>query len=142
MSRTDPRVISRRRLMGGTIVTALASRSYPAHRSGTMGSNRRATGRRPNIILIVLDDLDSTVVTQMPEFQHLVADRGATFANFFVTTPLCAPSRASILRGQYAHNHGMLTNTVPEGGFRSSISWGMKNLRSPRGSTTRATAPL
>ena len=118
MSSTNPMVTNRRRLIGGAIGTALASRSSqptPAAQSAETGE----PGRRPNIVLIVLDDLDSTVVTQLPEFQDLVVDRGATFTNFFVTTPLCAPSRASLLRGQYAHNHGMLTNTVPDGGFRA-----------------------
>src|SRR4051794_6063238 len=112
----DPTVTNRRRLIGGVIGTALANRSAqptPAAQSTETGEPEW----RPNIVLIVLDDLDSTVVTQLPEYQDLVADRGATFANFFVTTPLCGPSRASLLRGQYAHNHGLLTNTVPSGGF-------------------------
>jgi N-acetylglucosamine-6-sulfatase len=116
VSRKYSTVTSRRRLVGGVLGATLTSRSAtstPAARS----TETEAQGRRPNIVLIVLDDLDSTVVTQLPEFQDLVTDHGATFTNFFVTTPLCAPSRASLLRGQYAHNHGLLTNTVPDGGF-------------------------
>jgi N-acetylglucosamine-6-sulfatase len=114
--RTYATVTSRRRLVGGALGAALASRSAsstPAAQSAETSSSEP----QPNIVLIVLDDLDSTVVTQLPEFQDLVAGRGATFTNFFVTTPLCAPSRASLLRGQYAHNHGMLTNNGPAGGF-------------------------
>jgi N-acetylglucosamine-6-sulfatase len=115
VSRKNATVTSRRRLVGGVLGAALASRSVsptPAAQSeGTHPSGR------PNIVLIVLDDLDSAVVTQMPEFQDLVGDQAATFTNFFVTTPLCAPARASLLRGQYAHNHGMLTNNGPSGGF-------------------------
>ena len=53
----------------------------------------------------------------MPRLKALIADRGTTFANAFVTTPLCSPSRASILTGQYAHNHGLLSNQLPLGGF-------------------------
>ena len=117
VSRTDPRVASRRRLIGA-IAAALASRSSQLT-AAAQSAETGEPGRRPNIILIVLDDLDSTVVTQMPEFQELVEGRAATCTNFFVTTPLCAPSRASLLRGQYPHNHGMLTNTVPDGGFRT-----------------------
>jgi arylsulfatase A-like enzyme len=47
---------------------------------------------------------------------------GATFSQFVVTTPLCSPSRATLLRGQYAHNHGVLQNRGNkeiEGGFPS-----------------------
>ena len=116
MPRKYATVTSRRRLVGGALGAALASRSAPPTLAA-QSAETEAPGRRPNIVLIVLDDLDSTVVTQLPEYQDLVAGRGATFANFFVTTPLCAPSRASLLRGQYAHNHGMLTNNVPTGGF-------------------------
>jgi N-acetylglucosamine-6-sulfatase len=74
---------------------------------------------RPNVVLIVLDDLDARMVAQMPGLQTLVGDQGVTFSNFFVTSPLCGPSRASLLRGQYAHNHGMLANTGQEGGFQT-----------------------
>jgi N-acetylglucosamine-6-sulfatase len=65
----------------------------------------------------MLDDFDTRAVAQMPACQDLVAEQGATFANFFVTTPICCPSRASLLRGQYAHNHGVLNSTGNTTGF-------------------------
>jgi arylsulfatase A-like enzyme len=71
----------------------------------------------PNIVLIVTDDLDARSAACLPNVQSILADEGVTFANFFVTTPLCCPSRASILRGQYAHNHGVLGNTGDAGGY-------------------------
>jgi N-acetylglucosamine-6-sulfatase len=69
---------------------------------------------RPNIIFILMDDLrwdemDYPFVT-VPNIARL-AREGARFANAFVTTPLCSPSRASLLTGQYAHRHGITDNT-------------------------------
>jgi N-acetylglucosamine-6-sulfatase len=76
-----------------------------------------ATAGPPNIIVIVTDDLDARSVACMPNVQALLAKEGLTFSNAFVTTPLCCPSRASILRGQYAHSHGVLNNVGENGGF-------------------------
>lgn len=73
--------------------------------------------RRPHIVLILADDLDARSVEFMPKLKSLVAERGASFSSFFASEPLCCPSRASILTGQYAHNHGVRTNDAPRGGF-------------------------
>jgi N-acetylglucosamine-6-sulfatase len=71
----------------------------------------------PNFVVIVVDDLDSGSLSYMPAVNRLLVKRGATFSRFFVTTPLCCPSRASILLGQYAHNHRVLRNTGDDAGF-------------------------
>jgi len=72
----------------------------------------------PNIVFILTDDLDARSIGFMPKLKSLVADRGTTFANFFVTNSLCCPSRASFLTGKYVHNHGVFTNSFPPGGFQ------------------------
>ena len=81
---------------------------------------------RPNIILIVTDDLDSRAVQAMPNVQTLLAAQGVRCHRNFVTTPLCAPSRASLFRGQYAHNHGVLTNAGDQGGFPAFHALGLE----------------
>ena len=52
----------------------------------------------------------------MTRVQRLLASRGVTFDNSFVSFSLCCPSRATFLTGQYAHNHGVLANGPPSGG--------------------------
>src|SRR4051794_41804934 len=52
----------------------------------------------------------------MPQVRQMQRE-GMTFTNYFVTDSLCCPPRASIFTGRYPHNHGVLTNTPPIGGF-------------------------
>jgi N-acetylglucosamine-6-sulfatase len=84
-------------------------------------------GGPPNVILIITDDLDSRAVTAMPNTQSLLAAQGVRCSRYFVTTPLCAPSRSSIFRGQYAHNHGVTTNTGDTGGFPAFHRLGLES---------------
>ncbi len=78
---------------------------------------RAETPKRPNIVFILVDDLrwDALGCTGHPFVKTPNIDRlareGATFKNFFVSIPLCSPSRASYLTGQYAHKHGVIDNT-------------------------------
>src|SRR5918998_5835493 len=70
---------------------------------------------KPNIILVLTDDQDLRSLAHMPRVKANLVDRGTTFKNGFVTDSLCCPSRASILRGQYPHNHGVKGNVEPSG---------------------------
>ncbi|MBN8655105.1 MAG: sulfatase [Anaerolineae bacterium] len=79
-------------------------------------SQDRLNDSRPNIILIVTDDQPYHTVDYMPFVKTELMHNGIVFENGFATTPLCCPGRASILSGQYAHNHQVLTNTLPLGG--------------------------
>jgi len=74
---------------------------------------------RPNIVLILADDLDEELgtTTYMPILQDLLVEKGLTLEDFYVSSSVCCPSRATILRGQYSHNHGVLSNNAPFGGF-------------------------
>ena len=71
----------------------------------------------PNIVFILVDDLRwddlgcaGNDFVSTPNIDRL-AREGAQFQNAFATTPLCSPSRGSILTGQFAHVHGITDNT-------------------------------
>jgi len=79
----------------------------------------RAADDSPNVVLITADDMDVDDVAHMPHLQRLIADQGVTLTEGLAPTPICVPARASLLTGQYAHNHGALTIEGRNGGFRS-----------------------
>jgi N-acetylglucosamine-6-sulfatase len=74
----------------------------------------------PNVVLILTDDLafedvNPATLKHMPHLRALM-EEGTFFENAFATNSLCCPSRATILRGQYTHNHQILHNQPPFGG--------------------------
>jgi len=81
----------------------------------------------PNVVFILADDLDAGSVSRMPNLRSLLIEQGTTFENAFATNPLCCPSRATILRGQYAHNHEILGNEPPQGGSEKFHEMGHEN---------------
>jgi arylsulfatase A-like enzyme len=73
---------------------------------------------RPNVLVIMTDDQTVDDMKVLPKTQALLAQAGTTFASSFVSCALCCPSRATFLTGQYPHNHGVLANSGPNGGYR------------------------
>lgn len=73
----------------------------------------------PSIVLIVTDDQRWDTMWAMPIVRSELAAKGISFENGFVSNPLCCPSRATILTGQYSHSNGVYTNQSgrPYGGF-------------------------
>lgn len=112
--------VSRRQALealGGAGVTATLSGCEAARSPAA-----RQEGPR-NVVFILSDDhrfdflsaLDRPGTPSFLETPHMnrMLNGGAHLSNAFVTTSLCAPSRASILTGQYAHEHQVLTNQPP-----------------------------
>lgn len=86
--------------------TAQAANAKPAKAKG-----------RPNILVIESDDQTLESQRVMNETNRLIGGRGATFRDSFVSNPLCCPSRATFLTGQYSRNNGVRTNNLPDGGY-------------------------
>jgi N-acetylglucosamine-6-sulfatase len=68
------------------------------------------TPGRPNVVVILTDDQTVGTLDVMPNVRQLIMDEGAQIRNGIIPTPLCCPSRASLLTGQHAHTTGVWTN--------------------------------
>lgn len=84
-----------------------------------IGSARSPGGaaERPNIVLVVTDDLTKRDYFDLGSNLSSFASGGTFFHNAFVTTTLCCPSRASTLTGLYAHNHHITQHIDPGTGY-------------------------
>jgi choline-sulfatase len=76
-------------------------------------------GKRPNVLLIMADQMtpyalraygNSAALT--PHIDRL-AERGVLFENMYCNSPLCTPSRMSMLSGRYVHRIGSWDNAAP-----------------------------
>lgn len=74
---------------------------------------------KPNIIFIITDDQDVRTGTldYMPKLHASIAEQGVTSEHFYAPVSLCCPSRVSLLKGQYAHNHNVTYVSTPYGGM-------------------------
>ena len=85
---------------------------------GGSGQAGAALASRPSFVVIQTDDQTLAGLTgSMANTMNLIAARGMTFENYYVSYPLCCPSRVSLLTGRYAHNHDVRGNIQPEGGY-------------------------
>jgi hypothetical protein len=68
---------------------------------------------KSNLVFFITDDQDVELgsLSAMNTTRSLLADGGTTLHNYFVTTPICCPSRISYLSGRYAHNTGAMATT-------------------------------
>jgi N-acetylglucosamine-6-sulfatase len=71
----------------------------------------------PNVVVVLTDDQAPGTMRAMPAARRLLGGGGVTFEQAVASFPLCCPSRATLLTGQYAHNHGVLDNGPPLGGY-------------------------
>jgi N-acetylglucosamine-6-sulfatase len=72
---------------------------------------------RPNIVVVMTDDQTVADLEVMPRVRKLLGAAGVSFDRSYVSYPVCCPSRATYLSGQYAHNHNVLGLYPPTGGY-------------------------
>ncbi|MSX01769.1 MAG: sulfatase-like hydrolase/transferase [Actinobacteria bacterium] len=108
-----------------TIVLAAAAAaafSAPIASAG-VSSSAAPSAKKPNVLVIMADDMRYDDMKWMPQTKKLLGNQGTTFSKHFVTYPLCCPARTTFLTGQLAHNHGVTSVFSPD----NFIGWSTKD---------------
>ncbi|GLZ50701.1 sulfatase [Actinomycetospora sp. NBRC 106378] len=100
----------------GCATTSPGGDPSPPELAGPPGVVPASQAGHPNIVLVLTDDLEPSLLRFMPHVQQLAA-RGASFADADVADTLCCPSRSSIFTGAFPHDTGVFTNSGPDGGY-------------------------
>jgi len=110
--------LSRRDFLG-LMGVSIAAQMLPS------SAGRCEATKKPNFILIFADDLGYGDISgfglkespfETPNLERMAAE-GAKLTNFYVPTPYCAPSRATILTGRYPFRNGVVFNPSPDAGI-------------------------
>jgi N-acetylglucosamine-6-sulfatase len=98
-----------RRGAAAVAILAVLAATAVATSGESQGARQNA---RPNIVLVVTDDQTLAAFNgrTMPYTVGNVAGPGTTFHNTIASNPLCCPSRATMITGQYGHNNGVMNN--------------------------------
>src|SRR5215217_1483275 len=86
-----------------------------------------SAAERPNIVFVLTDDQFPGTENAMPALNKDIISQGVEFINMTSTYPLCCPARATIERGQYAHNTHIYGNELPLGGWAKFRDQGLQD---------------
>ena len=121
-----------RRLAATAVAVAVAVLLpvLPQTRAADPGLRTVAAPKRPNVVLVVLDDFSMDLLQTLRSARTMRA-RGASYPHAFVVDSLCCVSRASTFTGQYPHQTGVRTNVAdptdpadPRGGYTAFARFG------------------
>lgn len=100
------------------LVAAIAALSAaPSGGPGGGPQRAQAAAKRANVVVLMTDDQTVDDLRVMGRTRALIARRGVSFRKSYVSYPVCCPSRATYLSGQYPHNHGVMGLYPPTGGY-------------------------
>jgi N-acetylglucosamine-6-sulfatase len=102
-------------LLFGCIAAVMVGPSPARAASAVGGPAAVATPR--NVVVLMMDDMTLQELPYLPKVNQLLKAKGTSFTNYVVNTPECCPSRATLLTGQYTHNHQVLSGVLPTGGY-------------------------
>jgi len=100
-------------LLSGLVLTGTTPPVSGARSPGITTAS--TAGTRPNIVMVMADDMRTDDLRFMPSVRRLLVGTGLNFRNSFSPYPLCCPARASFLTGRYAHNHHVYSHASPYG---------------------------
>jgi arylsulfatase A-like enzyme len=113
-----------RRTFSPSIVVAVAA----CFLAGSIkGANAADNGNKPNVIVIVADDLGYGEIVcggkqEIPTPHiHSIARAGICFTNAYVSCPVCSPTRAGLITGRYQQRFGHEFNTGPAARAAASV---------------------
>ena len=105
-------------VLGSLVAAMLAATGTPAATAATRDDAAHAAQRsiaKPNVVVIMADDMRFDDLVWAPRISQLIADDGVTMENSFSPYPLCCPARASFFTGQLTHNHHVWSHLAPYG---------------------------
>jgi len=102
-------------VLAAGLVMAAALALAPPNRGAPPAADAQAT--RPNVIVLLTDDQETYSLRVMKTVAKELTRKGTTMQRFYDNFPLCCPARTTTFTGQYAHNHQVLSNVPPDGGY-------------------------
>lgn len=106
---------STRRYVVCLAALVLSAASAPARGAAARAGPDDRAETRPNVLIFITDDQrPEGTLRVMPRTKRWFLRDGTRFTNALASTPTCCPSRASVMTGLHAHNHGVHRTTQGE----------------------------
>jgi N-acetylglucosamine-6-sulfatase len=104
-------------IVGGAVAIVKVNGEQAQAPPPTTAPRSTRAGGTPNVLMVMTDDQTLEAMRVLDNVDRYLVDQGTSFTNYFVSFPVCCPSRATYMSGQFAHNSGVLENIAPRGGY-------------------------